>query len=39
MMGMSKKIGGLVTGAALLLISVGANAENPMTGPDHDDTI
>jgi tripartite-type tricarboxylate transporter receptor subunit TctC len=35
MVGMSKKIGGLVTAAALLLISVGANAENFPSKPVH----
>jgi tripartite-type tricarboxylate transporter receptor subunit TctC len=35
MVGMSKKIGGLVTAAALLLVSVGANAENFPNKPVH----
>ena len=35
MVGVSKKIGGLVTAAALLLISVGANAENFPSKPVH----
>ena len=35
MVGMSKKIGGLVTAAALLLIGVGANAENFPNKPVH----
>jgi len=35
MVGMSKKIGGLVTAAALLLISVGANAEDFPSKPVH----
>src|SRR6266852_9666537 len=35
MVGMSKKIGGLVTAAALLLVSVGANAENFPSKPVH----
>jgi tripartite-type tricarboxylate transporter receptor subunit TctC len=35
MVGMSKKIGGLVVGAALFLVSVGANAENFPNKPVH----
>ena len=35
MVGVSKKIGGLLTAAALLLVSVGANAENFPNKPVH----